>query len=153
MKSLLLTKHVIQQRANQLVRELHGILDHDATVQLLQDRKNRGPSKRGQQYDSLVDCHSVGSGSTSNGKARTTVQTGLKAFFSPASGKPSSSVKRSKLIVLNDEDVENGSPTDSLASIGGKRKESPVANDSASDDDDFRTDKKPKNNMTAACPT
>jgi hypothetical protein len=130
MRGLQLTKPVIQQRANQLVRELHYIVDHNATMQLLKDRKNRNASKRFQQHDSLIDCSSAGSGSTSGSKAKPTVQTGLKAFFSSTSSKSSS--KKPKLIVLNDEDVENGSH-DSLASVG-KRKESPLAKESMSDD-------------------
>lgn len=124
MKGLLLTKPVIQQRANQLVRELHYILDHETAMQLLKDRKNKADSKRIQQYDSLVDCHSLGSVSASSGKAKTTVQTGLKAFFSAANNP--------KLLVVNADDAENGSH-DSLASIG-KRKESPLATDYPSDD-------------------
>jgi uncharacterized protein YprB with RNaseH-like and TPR domain len=132
MRGLQLTKPVIQQRANQLVRELHYILDHNATMQLLKDRINKTSSKRFEQHDSLHDCSSAGSGSSSGGlKAKPTVQTGLKAFFSATTTNKASS-KKPKVIILDNETTENGSP-DSLASIG-KRKISPLAKDPSSYD-------------------
>jgi hypothetical protein len=122
MVELQLTKPTIQIRANQLVRELNAIEEHEEMMKLVQSRKKN--------LDSLAKCHSGSSATitpSNSGKSKKgAVQTGLKAFFS-ASKASSSSSKKSK----SDENSRNGGSPDSLASIG-KRKESPVHDIAAS---------------------
>mmetsp|Transcript_6590 Transcript_6590/g.16427 ORF Transcript_6590/g.16427 Transcript_6590/m.16427 type:complete len:359 (-) Transcript_6590:191-1267(-) len=119
-----LTKPSIQTRANQLVRELHAIEDHENMLQMVAKRRKSSQGK----YDSLavVSSGKAGSKKTSlthgtsgsvaspsnsvNGKSKkNTVQTGLKAFFSTANGKKKTS---------------GGSPGNKLSPSGSKRKES-----------------------------
>jgi len=121
MIALKLSKPSIQTKANQLVRELHGIEDHANMIKMVEKRR-----KSCQKFDSLAVCssgHVLSSKSTSsspngdgsNGKAppqKATVQTGLKAFFSAAS----SSKKKSS-------SASDGS--DSTPPTGSKRKQSP----------------------------
>ncbi len=127
MLDLKLTKPSIQIRANQLVRELHAIEDHDNMLQMVTKRR-----KSSNKFDSLAVV--TGSGSKnpsptnsnndssqngSSGKAsskKTTVQTGLKAFFSAtlANGK-----KKKKNSVGVGDSKKKPSPA------GSKRKESP----------------------------
>jgi hypothetical protein len=126
MKDLQLNKPSIQIRANQLVRELNFIEDHEDTLQLLERRKSRN------SMDSLAACS--GNGSTASTSAKKNhVQTGLKAFFS---ADPKQSAKKSKpssgsKTPQNENDRNGGvgnaasSSPDSLASVG-KRKESPT---------------------------
>lgn len=98
------TKLSIQQRANQLVRELHAIDETSETMRLLEERRNRGALKK-QGYDrSLAECHKSGSSG---------IQTGLKAFFTSTMN-----ASRKQKVVLLSEDDENA--------VRGKRKESPV---------------------------
>ena len=93
MVDLQLTKPAVQIRANQLVRELNNIEDHEEMMRVVQNRKK--------SLDSLAKCHHGSSSttpSTSSGKKKKgTIQTGLKAFFSaPTSASSSSSKKKSK---------------------------------------------------------
>ncbi len=121
MLDLKLTKPSIQIRANQLVRELHAIEDHDNMLQMVAKRRSS------HKFDSLAVVASSGpknpsptnsnndiSPNNSSGKSsskKTTVQTGLKAFFSatPSNGKKKGVVDLKK----------KPSP------VGSKRKESP----------------------------
>ena len=126
MLELKLTKPSMQTRANQLVRELHAIEDHENMLQMVAKRR-----KSSQKFDSLAVVTGSGSKNSSptnsnndssstpnggNGKSsskKSTVQTGLKAFFSatPSNGKK-----------------KNGSADDSKTkepSPGSKRKDSP----------------------------
>ncbi len=106
-KSLGFTKLSIQQRANQLLRELHAIDETSETMRLLEERRNRGAIRK-QGYDrSLAECHKSGSSS---------IQTGLKAFFASTM----SASKKQKVVILSDND-ENVTL--------GKRKESPVSSE------------------------
>eukprot|EP00531_Pseudo-nitzschia_arenysensis_P014188 CAMPEP_0116154538 /NCGR_PEP_ID=MMETSP0329-20121206/21833_1 /TAXON_ID=697910 /ORGANISM="Pseudo-nitzschia arenysensis, Strain B593" /LENGTH=649 /DNA_ID=CAMNT_0003651523 /DNA_START=1 /DNA_END=1951 /DNA_ORIENTATION=- len=122
MLALKLTKPSIQIRANQLVRELHAIEDHDNMLQMVAKRR-----KSSHKFDSLAVVTNAGpknpsptnsnndnSPNSSSGKSsskKTTVQTGLKAFFSatPSNGKNRGLVDSKK----------KPSP------VGSKRKESP----------------------------
>jgi hypothetical protein len=113
-----LTKPSIQIKANQLVRELNQIEDHEDLMLMLQRRKSRS------SMDSLAGCNGNATTTTttsSSEKKKAHVQTGLRAFFT-ADPKSSSSNKSA-----TDENSRNGgggSP-DSLASVG-KRKSSPL---------------------------
>lgn len=112
MKEIGLTKSIIQQRANQLVRELHSCEEKEETLRMLAERRNRKPSSQLHVYDkSLVDCNKK----SSKKKGGTKIQTGLRAFFSSA--KPFS--KKAKTVVLSDDD--NKASTSSKSSMG-KRK-------------------------------
>ncbi|KAL3915091.1 MAG: hypothetical protein SGILL_005809, partial [Bacillariaceae sp.] len=73
MKDLELNKPSIQIRANQLIRELHFIEDHEETLKLLERRKSRN------SMDSLAACH--GNGTTPSAK-KNHIQTGMTSFFS-----------------------------------------------------------------------
>ncbi|VEU34941.1 unnamed protein product [Pseudo-nitzschia multistriata] len=115
MTALKLTKPSIQTRANQLVRELHAIEDHESMLQMVAKRRKSSQGK----IDSLAvlgKSGKTGSGlknpSPTNGSSSTTptsggkskkgtVQTGLKAFFSAT---PSSSGKKK-----TSNAVDNGS--------------------------------------------
>jgi hypothetical protein len=126
MKELQLTKPSIQIKANQIVRELSQIEEHEDTMQMLQRRRSRG------SMDSLADCQG-NSEVTSTEKKKGHVQTGLMAFFPPDSTKRSLQAKNktsaSNPANENARNGDGGSPH-SFASVG-KRKESPVqANDS-----------------------
>ncbi|KAG7370276.1 DNA/RNA helicase, superfamily II, SNF2 family protein [Nitzschia inconspicua] len=137
-----LTKPSIQIKANQLVRELNAIEDHEDLMHMLQRRKSRS------SMDSLAGCNgnaSVESSETKK-KKKTQVQAGLRAFFT-ADAKQQSSGKQSSLGDSKDKAKSSlpspkhadenslngnsagaacggGSP-DSLASVG-KRKQSPT---------------------------
>lgn len=136
-KSTGLSKVSIQQRANQLVREMHAIDDTSETMRLLEERRNRGALKK-QGYDrSLAECHtSSKSGTSSSSAKKGGIQTGLRAFFS--STKTAS--KKSKVVVMSSSDnEENVTTTSAHAKSAGKRKESPVPSE-----DNSPTEKKPK---------
>ena len=118
MIDLKLSKPSMQTRANQLVRELYAIEDHDNMLQMVAKRR-----KSSQKFDSLAvvtgskstsptnSTSSTPPNSTSSGKSssskKSTVQTGLKAFFSATKAKK------------DDNGKTNSSPA------GSKRKESP----------------------------
>lgn len=107
MIDLKLTKPSIQIRANQLVRELSTIEDHESMLQMVAKRRKSSQGK----FDSLAVVSSGTTGSKNNSPTngcngtstptstssssghskKTTVQTGLKAFFSAT---PSSSGKK-----------------------------------------------------------
>lgn len=117
MKDLQLTKPSIQIRANQLVRELHSIEDHEDTMKMLERRKSRN------SMDSLAACHDnkgLSPPSCSSASKKNHVQTGLKAFFTPDHKSKSKE---------NDRNGGAGgagtSSPDSSSSVG-KRKESPT---------------------------
>lgn len=132
MVHLKLTKPSMQTRANQLVREMHAIEDHDNMLQMVAKRRkssqnfdslavvtssgSRDPSPTNNQNESSTSANS-GSGKPSSKK--NTVQTGLKAFFSAT---PSNGKKKKK---KNGEKPKN-SPARS------KRKDSPSPLDSSS---------------------
>jgi hypothetical protein len=111
LRDLGITKSMVQQRANQLVRELqvldeseetHRILEE--TKRILEERRNRTAAKR-QGFDkSLTECHTNKKKGKNGG-----VQTGLKAFFVSAK-----TVSKKESVVLSDS-VE-------VASFKGKRK-------------------------------
>lgn len=132
LKSAGLSKAAIQQRANQLVREMHAIDETSETMRLLEERRNRGVMKK-QGYDrSLAECHTSKSGPAKGG-----IQTGLRAFFSSTNNKTAS--KKVKVTVLSDDD-ENVLDVHGSGGKGGKRKESPVS----SEEDSSPSEKKPK---------
>ena len=128
MIDLKLTKPSIQTRANQLVRELNTIEDHESMLQMVAKRRKSSQGK----FDSLAAVNSSTTGSknnsptngcngtlpptptssTSGQSKKTTVQTGLKAFFSAT---PSSSGKKK-----TDADSVGKKPSP----VGNKRKES-----------------------------
>lgn len=111
LRNLGFSKLSIQQRANQLVRELHAIDETAETMRLLEERRNRGAMKK-QGYDrSLAECHKSGS----------SIQTGLKAFFASTM-----SVTKKQKVVLSSDNDENGTL--------GKRKESPSSSQEESPD-------------------
>jgi hypothetical protein len=113
-KSVGLTKVAIQQRANQLVREMHAIDETSETMRLLEERRNRGAIKK-QGYDrSLAECHT-----SKSAASKGAVQTGLRAFFSSSK----KGAKPGNMVVLSDN--EENDATTALSSVG-KRKESPV---------------------------
>ena len=140
MLDLKLPKPLIQTRANQLVRELHTIEDHDHMLQMVAKRR-----KSSQKFDSLAVVTSSGSrnpsptnggnesstspnGSTSKPSSKkTTVQTGLKAFFSAANGKKkkekkSMSSKRKESPSNGDFTSSSSSGSDSAASTPAGKK-------------------------------
>ena len=116
LKSLGLTKPLIQQRANQLVREMHANDETAHTFRKLEERRNRGSSKK-QGYDrSLAECHTAKlSSSATNGG----FQTGISAFFT--SSKSDEKVQASK-------SMKDGS-VKSVLETTGKRKGSPTVSD------------------------
>jgi hypothetical protein len=117
LRELGLTKSVIQQRANHLVRELHSLEDNEEMMRMLEDRRNRAASKKQGSDKSLAECHTSkstsGKSSTKRGGG---IQTGLRAFF--VSTKSVS--KKQKTIVLSDNEDECSS-SESVST--GKRKE------------------------------
>jgi hypothetical protein len=105
-----LVKSVIQQRANQLVRELHQLEESEETMRMLHERRNRSASKK-QGYDSLADTgksHARGGGG---------VQTGMRSFFTSTK----SVSKKETVVILSDDEEEK---SNSL----GKRKSTGDAN-------------------------
>ena len=122
LKELNLTKSIIQQRANQLVRELHQMDEKEETMKILADRRTKGASSN--VYDkSLVDCNkkssSSSSSSSSKKKKKGLNQTGLRSFFT-ATKKVS---KKEKVIILSDDDENTSSSSrSSKSSDVGKRK-------------------------------
>eukprot|EP00980_Cylindrotheca_fusiformis_P030317 scaffold24653_cov157-Cylindrotheca_fusiformis.AAC.1 len=123
-KELGLTRSIVQQRANQLMREIHQAEEQKETMKLLQDRRNRAASKTN-GLDSLADINKPKS------KRSKTVQTGLRAFF--ASTKTNS--KKENVVVLsdNEEVASDGSKST------GKRKTIEES------DEDSPAEKKPRN--------
>jgi hypothetical protein len=117
MKDMHLTKPSIQIKANQLVRELSQIEDHEDMMQMLQRRKSRG------SMDSLAGCH--GHSETSVEKKKGRVQTGLRAFFTSDSTKSSSHTKNNSTSSNPANENARNAGGNSFAS-GDKRKESPV---------------------------
>jgi hypothetical protein len=121
-----MTKPLIQQRANQLVREMHAIDETVHTFRKLEERRNRGPSKK-QGYDrSLAECHTA---KTSSSASKGSIQTGISSFFtsSKSDGKPQGPKP------MKDENYK------SVFETVGKRKGSPL-----SSDDTSTSEKKPK---------
>ena len=116
LKSLGLTKPLIQQRANQLVREMHANDETAHTFRKLEERRNRGSSKKHGYDRSLAECHTAKvSSSTTNGG----FQTGISAFFT--SSKSEEKLQASKS--MKDDTVK------SVLETTGKRKGSPTASD------------------------
>jgi hypothetical protein len=130
MDDLKLTKPSMQIRANQLVRELYAIEDHDSMLQMVAKRRNSS-----KKFDSLAVVTGSGSknpsptnsnnetstspnsGSGKSSSKKSTVQTGLKAFFSAASSNGKN--KKKKNGTSGDGKKKKSSPA------GSKRKESP----------------------------
>ena len=126
---LKLTKPSIQIKANQLIRELHIIEDHDSMIQMVAKRRK---SSQNHNFDSLASCNNDtnNNNNNDNGQAtatatdpssakKSTVQTGLKAFFTAASSKkktPSPNNNNTARTSIG----SNGSKSNS-----SKRKESP----------------------------
>mmetsp|Transcript_9183 Transcript_9183/g.21889 ORF Transcript_9183/g.21889 Transcript_9183/m.21889 type:complete len:2363 (+) Transcript_9183:217-7305(+) len=117
LKQLNLTKSIVQQRANQLVRELHQSDETEETRKLLHERRKRSSSS----YDkSLVECGKGKSKSkgrstpkkSAGAKKTATIQTALHSFFKQTK---SGSKKQSVVEVLDDN-------SDSSSS-SGKRKQ------------------------------
>merc|ERR1712238_322483 len=122
---LKLTKPAIQTKANQLIRELDIIENHEDVTQMLERRRSSNSQKR----DSLALCSKNGESSSSpsslSGAKKSTVQTGIGAFFgkkktpSPknrtGTGSNGSSSKKNGI-----GNSDNPSPAS-----GSKRKESP----------------------------
>ena len=143
MRELGLTKSVIQQRANQLIRELHSTEETEEALRMLQERRNRSAAKM-QGFDkSLAECHTNKNSSSktssthkSSGKNKNksagTIQTGLRAFFTSTKSVP----KKQKTVVLSDDE---GATSSSESVSTGKRKEI------ASSDEDSPSGKKAKN--------
>jgi hypothetical protein len=123
LKGLGLTKGMVQQRANQLVRELHAVEESEDTLRLIEERRNRAAAKK-QGFDrSLAECHTNKSKSSGkNSPKGGGIQTGLHAFF--VSSKSGS--KKQKVIVLSDD--EEAIPS-SESILAGKRKDSPASSD------------------------
>jgi hypothetical protein len=83
---------MVQQRANQLVREVQVLEENEETKRILEERRNRTAAKR-QGFDkSLAECHTKKKKGMNGG-----VQTGLKAFFISANA-----VSKKESVVLND---------------------------------------------------
>merc|ERR1712238_295380 len=78
---LKLSKPAIQTKANQLIRELDIIENHEDVTQMLERRRSSNSQKR----DSLASCSKNGESSSSPsslfGAKKSTVQTGIGAFF------------------------------------------------------------------------
>ena len=103
MKELGLSKAIIQQRANQLVRELNAIEETADLMRMLHERRNRAAIKK-QGFDrSLTECHNQkvslkqNSGRIKNGG----VQTGLRAFFASTKSVP----KKAKVVIMSEDDT------------------------------------------------
>jgi len=125
LKQLNLTKSIIQQRANQLIREMHQADEQEETMKLLQERRRRSSGG----YDkSLVECGEGKSKNPSNksagAKKAKTIQTGLHAFFKQTK---SGSKKQSVVEMADDETANSDS-----SKASGKRKEADEANDNSS---------------------
>ena len=106
LRDLGLTKTIVQQRANQLVRELHALEESEETMRLLEERRNRAVSKRKSSDRSLAECH------TSKSASRGAIQTGLHAFFRSTK----SGAKKQSVVTLSDSEEKSGS------AAKGKRK-------------------------------
>ncbi|KAL3935214.1 MAG: hypothetical protein SGBAC_009225, partial [Bacillariaceae sp.] len=128
LKQLNLTKSIIQQRANQLVREMHQSDETAEMMKILKERRKRSSSS----YDkSLVECgkdesppsKSIGAkqSKSSGAKQSKTVQTGLHAFFKQTK---SGSKKQSVVEILDDDSDSSRGP--------GKRKDIDAADGSPS---------------------
>jgi hypothetical protein len=82
---------MVQQRANQLVREVQFLEESEETKRILEDRRDRASAKR-QGFDkSLAECHTKKIGKNGG------VQTGLKTFFVSAKA-----VSKKESVVLED---------------------------------------------------
>lgn len=121
-----LSKLAIQIKANQLVRGLDNIENHRYMVEMIEKRKRNSLS---QKFDSLASC-ATGSFTPSklcSGK-KSTVQTGLKAFFA-------ASTKNKTPCPNTIEDSNKGKniPSTTMAndssSASRKRKDSPMSSD------------------------
>ena len=150
MDDLGFTKASMQIRANQLVRELYAIEDHDNMLQMVAKRRNKLNAKNSMSIDSLAVAGSSKNPSPKNGSSteknkkstaatpksgkKTTVQTGLKAFFSstPSSngkkktGSGSGSSPESDGSTSSSSSGKNNNNKPSPPSNGTKRKESPL---------------------------
>merc|ERR1712238_431251 len=122
---LKLTKPAIQTKANQLIRELDIIENHEDVTQMLERRRSSNNQKR----DSLASCSKNGESSSSpsslSGAKKSTVQTGIGAFFGKK--KTPSPKNRTGTGSNGSTSKKNGignSDNTSPAS-GSKRKESP----------------------------
>ncbi|CAJ1968173.1 unnamed protein product [Cylindrotheca closterium] len=125
LKQLSLTKSIIQQRANQLIREMHQSDETEETMKILHERRRRSSSS----YDkSLVECGKGKSKSMSASKKGSgakqqnkTIQTGLHSFFKQTK---SGSKKQSVVEILDDN-------SDSSRE-SGKRKEADGSDEASS---------------------
>ena len=119
MKEFGLTKAIVQQKANQLVRELHAIEESEEMMRMLEERRSRAVAKK-QGYDkSLAECHAKKVPSSKRSSSGGGIQTGLKAFFVPSK----SAVKKQKVL-------ENGVDSPASAfSATGKRKDASESSD------------------------
>ena len=128
---LKLTKPSIQIKANQLIRELHIIEDHDSMLQMVSKRRK---SSQNQNFDSLASCNNNNNTNNNNDSnelatttttpssaKKSTVQTGLKAFFTAASSK-----KKTPSPNNNNTSTSIGSNgSKNMSNSSSKRKESP----------------------------
>lgn len=106
-----MTKPLIQQRANQLVREMHSNDETADTFRKLEERRHRGSAKK-QGYDrSLAECHTAKF--SSNGG----IQTGISSFFTSTK----SDDKSRTAISMKDGNIK------SVIETAEKRKDSPSA--------------------------
>jgi len=127
---LKLTKPAIQTKANQLIRELDAIENHEDVTQMLERRR----SSHSQKLDSLASCTTNGTNSESSSTPssacakKSTVQTGIGAFFSTASSKKKtpSPKNRTNTGSNGSSSKKNGIGNgDNPSPAGSKRKESP----------------------------
>ena len=91
MRELGITKSMVQQRANQLVREVQVLEESEETKRILEERRNRTAAKKQGSDKSLAECHTKKKGKNGG------VQTGLKAFFISAKA-----VSKKESVVLAD---------------------------------------------------
>jgi hypothetical protein len=123
MQDMQLTKPSIQIKANQLVRELSQIEDHEDLMDMLKRRKSRG------SMDSLAGC--LGNLNASMDKKKGHIQTGVMAFFTTDSTKSSSQAKNNPMSSnpANENALNGGGRSPNTIDSVGKRKESPVQAD------------------------
>jgi hypothetical protein len=128
---LKLTKPSIQIKANQLIRELHIIEDHDSMLQMVSKRRK---SSQNQNFDSLASCNNNNNTNNNNDSnelatttttpssaKKSTVQTGLKAFFTAASSKKKTPSPNSN----NTSNSIGSNGSKNMSNSSSKRKESP----------------------------
>jgi hypothetical protein len=106
LKDLGLSKVAIQQKVNQLVRELHSLEESEEMMRLLKERRNRA-----------LKNHDVDKPRSEKISSKGAVQTGLHAFFVSTKAV----AKKEKVVILSDNEEEHGK---SKSPVNGKRKDS-----------------------------